>query len=114
MAETCIRQANKTSSPPSFSTGSRHFDVNVQRCILKCDKAVAPELWSKWRHCSETEDGSNLALLDIEGAMHTMSIVETSVAVVPADVPMESTRSRTVHMLNHVLAHMVGAGIHNW
>jgi hypothetical protein len=43
-----------------------------------------------------------------------MSIVKTSVAVVPADVPMESTRSRTVHMLNHVLAHMVGAGIHNW
>ena len=40
-----------------------------------------------------------------------MSIVKTSVAVVPADVPAESTRSRTVHMLNHVLAHTLDLGL---
>jgi starvation-inducible DNA-binding protein len=43
--------------------------------------------------------------------MHTMSIVETSVAVVPADVPAESMRSSTVHMLNHVLAHTLDLGL---
>ncbi len=55
--------------------------------------------------CSQREDGSNLALVDDEGAMHTMSIV------VSADMPAKSTRSRTVHMLNHVLAHTLDLGL---
>ena len=43
--------------------------------------------------------------------MPTMSIVKTSVAVIPADVPAEFTRSNAVQMLNQVLSHMLDLGL---